>query len=100
MILEILRHTLTSVKTSLNLSMSYIASNDDGTIETYASRYRILRQFLTNLADRLVKVYLYGIALTCLTQCLWYQLVWFVVHLLNPDTILVDLCLDVTVGRT
>ena len=99
-VLEVLWHTLAIVEACLDLSMSYITSHDDGAIEVYTGRDRVFAQLLANVSDRLVEVDIYCVAFTSLAQCLRYQLVWFVIHLLDEDTILSYLSLDVTVCRT
>ena len=99
MVLEILWHALSCVKTSLDLGMGDITGDDDCAVEGDACGDRILGELLADLGYRLVKVYTHGIALACLTERLWDKLVRFVVHLLEPYTVLVYLGLDVTVGR-
>ena len=99
MILEILRHLLTSVKTLLDLCMSDVTTYDDCTIEAETCRYRILCELLKEFRHRLVKVDLHCLAFACLTEFLRDKTCWIVIELLDPDTVLVDLCLDITVCR-
>ena len=80
--------------------MSDITGYNDGTLQVDAGADRILRQFLANSIDTLVQVDLDTLTtLTGLAQLLWNQFCGVAVHLLQPDTITVDLGLDVTVSR-
>ena len=100
-LLKVLRHTLTSIQTSLELSVSDITSHNDGTLQVYTGRNRILRKLLAYGIDTLVQVDLDTLAaLTWLAQLLRNQLCWVRVHLLQPDTVGIDLSLDITVSRT
>ena len=99
MVFEILRHSLPSIQASLDFCMSDITCHNDCSVQRDTGRDRILREFLANLSDWLVEVNRDCITLACLTQSFWYQLVRFIIHFLYPDTILIDLCLDITVSR-
>ena len=99
MILEILWHFLSPVKTLLDLSMSDVTAYDDCTVEAETCRYRILAELLKNFRHRLVEIDLYSLSLTCLAEFNRNETCRIVIKLLNPDTVLVDLCLDVTVCR-
>ena len=99
-VLEVLRHLLACIQTSLELSVSDVTSHDDGTLQVNTGAYRILAQLSTNCVDTLVEVNLDTLGtLTWVTELLRNQLCWVLIHLLQPDTVLVDLSLDVTVGR-
>ena len=99
-ILEVLWHLLACIQTSLELSVSDVTSYDDGTLQINTGAYRILAQLSTNCVDTLVEVNLDTLGtLTWVAELLWNQLCWILIHLLQPDTLLVDLRLDVTVGR-
>ena len=101
MILKVGWHLLTGIQTSLQLSVCDVACHDDRSLEVYTGRNRIFRQFCANSVDTLVEIDLYTLATFTRTAILLrYQLCGVVIHLLQPDTIFVDLCLDVTVGRT
>ena len=100
-VLEVLWHFLTSIQTSLELSVSDVTSHDDSTLQVDTGAYRILAQLSTNSIDTLVEVNLDTLGtLTWVAKLLRNQLCWVLIHLLQPDTVLVDLSLDVTVGRT
>ena len=99
-ILEVLWHLLACIQTSLELSVSDVTSHDDGTLQVDTGAYWILAQLSTNCVDTLVEVNLDTLGtLTWVTELLRNQLCWVLIHLLQPDTVLVDLSLDVTVGR-
>ena len=51
------------------------------------------------IRHRLVEIYAYCIAFASLTELLWDEGSRVVVHLLDPDTVFVDLTLDITVCR-
>ena len=100
MILEVCRHLLACIKTCLELGVSDVAGNDDGTLEVNASAYGIFCKLGTHGINTLVKVYLYALgALARTAQLLGDKLCGVLVHLLKPDTVLVDFCLYVSVGR-
>ena len=99
-VLEVLWHLLASIQASLELGMSDVTSHDDGTLQVYTGAYWILAQLSTNCVDTLVEVNLDTLGtLTWVAELLRNQLCWVLVHLLQPDTVLVDLSLDVAVGR-
>ena len=80
--------------------MSDVTSHNDGTLQVDTGAYWILAQLSTYSIDTLVEVNLDTLGtLTWVAELLWNQLCWVLVHLLQPDTVLVDLSLDVAVGR-
>ncbi len=99
-VLEVLWHFLTSIQTSLQLRMSNVTSHDDSTLQVHTSRNRILAQFLANSVNALVQVNLDALAAFAWTTILFRnQFRRIAVHHFEPNTILVNLCLDVAVGR-
>ena len=100
MILKILRHLLSPVKTLLDLCVSDVATYDDGTVKAQSGRYRVFCKFSENILHRLIKIDLYSLAFACLTEFLRDQTCRIVIEFLDPDTVLIDLCLDITVCRT
>ena len=100
-VLEILWQILAGIQTSLQLSMSDIAGYDDGALQIDTCRNGIFRQFGTYRVDALVQVDNDGVAtLACLSILSGNEFRRIVVHLLQPDTVAVDLSLDIAVGRT
>ena len=100
MILEVLWHSLAGVKTSLQFGMGNVASHDNGSLKVYACADWIFCQFGKHGVDTLVEVNLNALcSLTRFAQFLRNKLCWAVVHLLQPYSILVNLCLYVAVGR-
>ena len=99
-VLEVFRQACARCEAFVQFGVSNVACYDNGTVEAYTGRNRIFGQFLANISNRLVEVDLDSIPFTCLTQGFRNQFVRFVVHLFNPETFLVDLGFDVTVGRT
>ena len=100
-LLEILRHTLTGIQTSLQFCVSDVTGHDDSALQVDTGRDRILRQFLAYGINALVQVYFNALtAFTRLAQLLRNQLRGVGVHLLQPDAVGIDLGLDVAVGRT
>ena len=79
--------------------MSYVTANYDGSVEGKAGRNRIFGKFSADFRHRTVKVNPDCIALTGIAEFLRNQFVRFVIHLLNPDSVCIDFCLDVAVGR-
>ena len=79
--------------------MGNVAGYDDGAVEAQAGAYGILAELCENLAHRAVEVNLHGLALAGIAQGLRDEFVRLVVHLLDPNTVSVDFCLDVAVGR-
>ena len=99
MVLEVLRHRLSGIQTRLDLGVGDVAAYDDGAVEAQAGAYRVLGKLSEDFLHRLVEVDSYSLALTCIAELLRDELVWLVVHLLDPDTVSVDLGLDVAVCR-
>ena len=100
MVLEVLWHFLASVQTSLELSMSNVASHDDGTLQINTGANWILAQLSTYCVNTLVEVDFNTLCtLAWLAKLFRNQLCWVLIHLLQPDTVLVDFSLDVAVGR-
>ena len=80
--------------------MSDIASHDDGALQVHTGADRILRQFLAHSVDALIQVDDDGVlTLASLSVFSGNQFCGIAVHLLQPDTVAVDLRLDVTVCR-
>ena len=101
MILKVLRQIFTLIQACLELSVGDIACYNDGAIEAYTCRNGIFSQFGTHCINAFVKVYFYAFsAFSWLAVSFWYKLRGVVVHLLQPNTVAVYLCLDVSVGRT
>ena len=98
MVLHVLRHLLSGIKTCLDLGVCDVAAHDYGSVEAEPGTYRILRQLLADLAHRTVEIHLHDISLTCIAEFLRDEFIWFVVHLLYPYAVFVDLRLDVPVG--
>ena len=99
MVLHVLRHALAGVQTSLQLGVRYVATHDDGAVQTEACAYGVLGQYLADVGHGLVEVDPHHVALAGIAQLGGYQFIRLVVHLLNPDALLVDLALDIAVGR-
>jgi hypothetical protein len=100
MILEVSRHLLACVETSLELSVSDVASYDDCALEVNACANRILRKLCTYSVDTLVEVDLdASCALARTTEFLRNKFRRISVHLLEEHTVLSDLSLDVAVSR-
>ncbi len=101
MILEILRHFLAGIQTSLQFGMSDVASHDDSTFQINAGAYRIFGEFLAHSINTFVEVNLNALcSLARLAQFLRDKFRRIRVHLLNPNTVGIDLALDIAVGRT
>ena len=80
--------------------MGDVASHDDGALQAYARADRIFRQFGTHSIDALVEVDFDALrAFARLAVFLRDEFRRIGVHLFNPDTIFVNLRLDVAVGR-
>ena len=99
MILEILWKVLAIVDALFETGMCDVSGNNDSSVKAQTRRNRVLCKFLENLRHREVEVNLHCVALTCFTEFLRDETSRIVVKLLNPDTVLVDLRLDVTVSR-
>ena len=100
MILEVLRQLLTLVESGLQTGVCDVACHDDRTVQAHTGRNGILGQLSTYGIDTLVEID--GDALGTLTRLcvlLGNQLSGVGIHLLNPDTVLIDLSLDVAVSR-
>ena len=99
-ILEVVGHSLTGIQASLEFGMCNVASHDDSSLQVDTGAHRILRQFGANSINTLVEVDLYTLrSFTRIAHLSRDELCGVVVHLLKPYTVLVDLCLDVAVGR-
>jgi hypothetical protein len=99
MVLEVLRHTLARIEACFDLSVRDVAAHDDGAVEREASADRILGKDLADIRHRLVEVDANSITLAGIAELLRDERSRVVVHLLDPDTVFVDLTLDVTVSR-
>ena len=100
MVFEVLRQIFSAVQSFLELGVGYVSGYYNGSVEAETGRYRILGEYLQDLRDRLVEVNLNCIAFSCLAEFFRNEPARVVVQLFDPDTVLIDLCLDVTVGRT
>ena len=97
-VLEILWHALSCVETGLDLCMCNITAYNNGSLEIDTGRNRVLAQFPAYGVHAHVQIYLDTFAaFTRVAQFLGNQLCRVLVHLLYPDTVLVDLCLDIAV---
>ena len=80
--------------------MGDVTGHDDGSVKAKTRGDRVLAEELADLAHRLVEVNDHAFSLTGLTQGLRNPLCRVIIQLFDPDTVLVDLCLDVAVCRT
>ena len=79
--------------------MCNVAGHDDGALQVDASADGILGKLCAYSIDAVVQVYFDGVgSFACFCVFCGYQLGRIVVHLLQPDTVAVDLGLDVAVG--
>ena len=99
MVFDILRQILTAVQTFFQLGMSDVTTHDDSAVQRQAGGNRILSQLFQDIFHRLVQINLHHITLTGFTEFGRNQFTRIAVELFNPDTVLVDFTLDVTVGR-
>ena len=99
MILQILRHIFAGIQACFNLRMRNIASYNNRAVERKTGTNRVFGENLANIRHRLIKVNLYGIALTCCTQFFRDKAGRIRIHLLNPNTVFIDFALDIAVGR-
>jgi hypothetical protein len=97
MVLEVLRKVLAAVKTLLETGVGDVAGNDDGTAEAEPGRNRIFGKFLEDFGHWLVEVDLDAAAFARPAELLRDETARIIVEFLDPDTVLVDLCLDVAV---
>ena len=77
--------------------MSDVTTYDDRTVQRETGSHWIFVEDLQDIGHWLIQVNLHGITLTGLTQLLRNQLCGIGVEFLNPNTLFVDLTLDVTV---
>lgn len=79
--------------------MSDVASHNNSTLEVYACANRIFREFCANSIDTLVEVDFNTCSAFAWTTILfWDKFCRISIHLLEPDTVLVNLTLDIAVG--
>ena len=80
--------------------MGDIPCHDDGAIQQDTCADRILGELLAHSVDTLVKIDLNALfSFSGLAVLFWDQFGWIIIHLFEPDTIRIDFCLDVSVGR-
>ena len=99
MVLEILRKVLTIVQTLLQARVSDVTSHDDGAVQAETCGNRVFGEFFENLGHRLVQVDLHSVALACIAELCRDESCRIVIELLDPDTVFIDLGLDVAVSR-
>ena len=79
--------------------MSYITGYDNRTVEAKSGADRIFGELCENLRHRAVKINLHGIPFSGIAKLLRNQFIRLIIHLLNPDTVGIDLGFDVSVCR-
>ena len=99
MVFEILWKAFSAVQSFLKLSVGYVSGNYDCSVEAQACGNRILGQYLENVRNRLVEVYLNSVAFSSLAEFFRNQTPRIVVKLFNPDTVFVYLGFYVAVCR-
>ena len=98
-IFEILRHRLAGVEAFLDLGVSDITAHDDGAIEREASRYGVLIEESEDLGHGAIEVDLNDFTLAGIAELLGDKFTGELIEFFDPDTVAVDLRLDITVGR-
>ena len=98
-IFEILRHRLSGVEAFLDLGVSDITAHDDGAIEREASRYGVLIKESEDLGHGAIEVDLNDFTLAGIAELLGDKFTGELIEFFDPDTVAVDLRLDITVGR-
>ncbi len=99
MILDVLRQPFAIIQTLFQLGVRDIAAHDDGAVQGETGGDRVLRQLGQDLAHWTVQVDAYRLALARFTQRFRDVLAWVVFQFFDPDTVAVDLGLDVAVRR-
>ena len=79
--------------------MSNVARHNDGATHAQARAYGIFSEFFEHFFHRLVEVDFHTAAFACVAEFLRNPTRRIIVEFLNPNTVLVDLTLDVSVGR-
>ena len=97
MVLHVLRHRLTCIQSRLDLGVRDVTAYYDGSIEAQAGADRIFRKNLADLGHRLVEIDPDSLALARIAVLFRDEFVRLVVHLFDPDTVGIDLRLDVAV---
>ena len=98
-IFEILRHRLAGVEAFFDLGVSDITAHDDGAIEREASRYGVLIEESEDLGHGAIEVDLNDFTLAGIAELLGDKFTGELIEFFDPDTVAVDLRLDITVGR-
>ena len=84
----------------LEFCVRNVASHDNGTLQVYTSRNRVLGKFGTNSVDTLVQVDFYALGtFAWLAVFFRNKFAWVGIHFLQPNTVFVDFALYVAVGR-
>ena len=102
MLLHVLGQTFAALDALFQFCMGDVAAHDDRTVEQEEGRYRILGQIGQNFLHRTVQVDAHtvgmlGETVTEVTEVLGYETDRIVVQSFEPDTVLIDLTLDVAV---
>ena len=100
MIFQIVRHRLATVKTFFYLGMGYVTAYNNSTVKRQACRYGIFCQFCKYLGHRTVEINLHDIAFTFITQRIGNEFAGVGIEFFNPETLFVNLGLDIAVSRT
>ena len=99
MVFEVLRHSFACIETSFELGMSDVASHNNGAAKVDTGGDGVFAELGANGIDALVEVDVNALAaLAWQTQFFWNEFTWAVIHLLEPDAVLVNLRLDIAVG--
>ncbi len=99
MILDILWQSFATVDTLLELRMRDVASHNDGSVERQTCGYRIFGELGQDLWHGPVEVDFHAPSLACLAIFFGDEPCRVVLQLFDPDSLFVDLRLDVAVGR-
>ena len=98
MVLEVGGHLLAGVQAGLELGMGDVAGYDDGALQVHAGAHGVFGELCADGVDALVQVYFNALgAFSGTAESFGDEFGGIAVHLLNPDTVGIDLGLDVAV---
>ena len=99
MVLDVLGQFFAAVQTLFEFGVGNVATHDDGAVEAEAGGYGVLLEFLKHFWHGAIEVDTYDFAFASLAQFFGDEGSGIIVHLFNPEAVLVDFAENIAVCR-